>query len=121
DIARIAAADAERASGIVGGLAEATRQIGDVVGLIEDIARQTNLLAPKATTEAARAGEAGKGFAVVANEVKTLANQTARATADITAQIGAVQSATTDAVAAIAGIGKTIADINQAAAAIAAA
>ncbi len=119
EVAQAAAEDARRITGIVAGLADATRQIGDVVGLINDIAAQTNLLALNATIEAARAGEAGKGFAVVANEVKHLANQTAKATEDITAQISAVQAATTDAVGAISGIGQTIAEINETATAIA--
>ncbi|MFD2234021.1 methyl-accepting chemotaxis protein [Phaeospirillum tilakii] len=114
-------AEARRSDELVQGLAVAASRIGDVVKLINDIASQTNLLALNATIEAARAGEAGKGFAVVANEVKSLANQTGRATEEIAAQIGAVQSATDEAVAAIRAIGGTIGEINQIGSAIAAA
>src|SRR6202035_5184724 len=83
-------------------------KIGHVVGLITTIAGQTNLLALNATIEAARAGDAGKGFAVVASEVKNLANQTAKATEEVGAQIAQIQSATKEAVAAIRGIAGTI-------------
>ncbi|WP_039852036.1 methyl-accepting chemotaxis protein [Magnetospirillum fulvum] len=116
-----AVSEAQRTDHLVKGLAEAAGKIGDVVGLINDIAAQTNLLALNATIEAARAGEAGKGFAVVANEVKHLANQTARATEEIGAQIGAVQAATTEAVGAISIIGGTIGRIDEIGAGIAAA
>ena len=91
------------------------------IRLISDIAGQTNLLALNATIEAARAGEAGKGFAVVASEVKNLANQTAKATEEISAQIAGIQSATQDSVAAISGIGSTVNEISGIASAIAAA
>ena len=121
DIARTAAGDASRIDGIVQGLSRATSKIGDIVGIINDIAAQTNLLALNATIEAARAGEAGKGFAVVAGEVKTLANQTAKATDEIGIQIQSVQSVTEETVAAVRSIGETIAAIDQTASAIAAA
>lgn len=102
-------------------LAEAAQKIGDVVNLINDIAGQTNLLALNATIEAARAGDAGKGFAVVASEVKNLASQTAKATEDISAQIGSIQGATQNAVSSVEGIRKTIAEMNEIATMIASA
>jgi methyl-accepting chemotaxis protein len=120
-IASAAVEEAKRTNAMVQGLAEAAGKIGDVVKLINNIASQTNLLALNATIEAARAGEAGKGFAVVAGEVKNLANQTAKATDEISAQIAAVQGATRDAVGAIQSIGTTIGKINEIASAIAAA
>jgi methyl-accepting chemotaxis protein len=104
---------AKRTNATVATLADAAQKIGQVVQLIQGIASQTNLLALNATIEAARAGDAGKGFAVVASEVKSLATQTARATEDIAAQIGAIQTVTGEAVAAIKGIGGTIADISR--------
>ena len=118
-VSQSASDEASRTSATVQGLAESSAKIGAVVNLINDIASQTNLLALNATIEAARAGEAGKGFAVVANEVKSLANQTAKATEEISAQIGAVQGATQDAVTAIGGIVARIEEINQIASAIA--
>ncbi len=121
NIASGAVAEAERTNEMVQGLVEAAGKIGDVVELITDIAEQTNLLALNATIEAARAGDAGKGFAVVASEVKNLANQTARATEEISSQIGAIQSATQGAVGAIEGIGETIKEINEITSSIAAA
>ena len=102
-------------------LSEAVQKIGDVARLINDIANQTNLLALNATIEAARAGEAGKGFAVVAGEVKSLANQTAKATEEISGQIATVQSAAGSVIEAIRAIQGTIAETNDVAAAIAAA
>ncbi len=111
-VAESAAGEAERSNAQVAQLAEAARKVGEVVTLINDIASQTNLLALNATIEAARAGEAGKGFAVVANEVKRLADQTAKATGDIASQIAGIQSSTDQAVDSILGIGRTIHTIN---------
>ncbi len=116
-----AVVEAERTNEKVNALVEAAQRISEVVRLISDIAGQTNLLALNATIEAARAGEAGKGFAVVASEVKNLANQTAKATEEISAQIAGIQSATQDSVSAISGIGATIGEISGIASAIAAA
>ncbi|MBT3905039.1 MAG: methyl-accepting chemotaxis protein [Rhodospirillaceae bacterium] len=121
NVAGGAVTEAGRVNEQVLGLAEAANKIGEVVGLISDIAEQTNLLALNATIEAARAGDAGKGFAVVASEVKNLANQTAKATEEISGQIGAIQSATQDAVGAIGNITGTIGQINEIASSIASA
>lgn len=115
EIAQRAVTLGRQTNDIVSGLARSTERIGEVVNLINVIASQTNLLALNATIEAARAGEAGKGFAVVAAEVKTLASQTARATADIAAQISTVQAGTGEAVTAIqkiAGVIDQISDIS---------
>jgi methyl-accepting chemotaxis protein len=120
-IAGQAVAQANRTNVTVQGLSAAAQKIGDVVKLISDIASQTNLLALNATIEAARAGEAGRGFAVVANEVKSLASQTAKATDEISSQVGAMQAATTEAVQAIESIGRTISSINEITSAISAA
>lgn len=119
EMAGVATARARATNDRIGGLADAASRIGEVIDLITEIASQTNLLALNATVEAARAGEAGKGFAVVANEVKHLANQTARATREITAQVGNIQGSTRDAVEAIGEIAGTIATINDFSASIA--
>ena len=111
-IAAKAAEEARRTNTVVEGLAAGTQKIGEVVTLIQSIASQTNLLALNATIEAARAGEHGRGFAVVASEVKALANQTAKATEEISAQIQGIQSATGEAVSAIQVIAGTIAEID---------
>lgn len=118
-VAQHAVEEAERTDTLVKGLANAADRIGAVVGLISDIAGQTNLLALNATIEAARAGESGKGFAVVAGEVKTLARQTAEATAEIGAQVDAIQTATHDAVSALRAISETILSMRQSSVAIA--
>jgi methyl-accepting chemotaxis protein len=120
-IALDAVSEAGRTSAHVRGLAEAALRIGAVVNLINDIAAQTNLLALNATIEAARAGEAGKGFAVVAGEVKHLANQTAKATEEISDQVTAIQQATEVAVQAIDSISGVIGTIRDSTQAIAAA
>ena len=120
-IAGQAVEQAQQTGTIVAGLSEQAIRIGEVVALIQAIASQTNLLALNATIEAARAGEAGRGFAVVAQEVKQLAEQTGKATAQIRSQIGATQGATQQAVDAIGAIQGTIRTLDQVAAAIASA
>ncbi len=112
-VARRAQDDTRESRTIVAALSEATLKIGDVVQFIQQIAGQTNLLALNATIEAARAGDAGKGFSVVASEVKALANQTARATEDITAQIAAIQDAVNGVTTAIHKIDGTIIEISE--------
>lgn len=112
EIATTAVNEATKADEMVNGLDTAAQKVGDVVQLITDIAEQTNLLALNATIEAARAGDAGKGFAVVASEVKNLANQTARATDEISKQIGEIQTASLEAVQSIKGIARTISEIS---------
>lgn len=112
-IAEKAASEARQTNAQVSELSEGAKKIGAIVDLINDIARQTNLLALNATIEAARAGEAGKGFSVVAQEVKALAEQTSRATAEIAAQIGTVQTSTEQAANTILMIGQTIDEMNH--------
>ncbi|MFF5292503.1 methyl-accepting chemotaxis protein [Paractinoplanes globisporus] len=112
-VAAEAARAAATSNASVSRLGEASTQIGAVVQMITSIAEQTNLLALNATIEAARAGESGKGFAVVASEVKDLAMETARATQEITAQVGAIQAESGAAVTAIQEISRVIATIND--------
>ena len=113
EIASKAVGDAERTNTTVQALSTGAEKIGEVVKLIHSIAAQTNLLALNATIEAARAGESGRGFAVVASEVKALANQTAKATEEISAQVAAMQASTSDAVVSIGGITETIAQMSE--------
>ena len=120
-VASEAVVQAQKTNGRVGELSKAAARIGDVVELINTIAGQTNLLALNATIEAARAGEAGRGFAVVASEVKALAEQTAKATGEISQQISGIQAATQDSVGAIEEIGSTIGRMSEISSTIAAA
>jgi methyl-accepting chemotaxis protein len=120
-IANEAVEQAQKTNHRVGELAKAAARIGDVVELINTIAGQTNLLALNATIEAARAGESGRGFAVVASEVKALAEQTAKATGEISQQISGIQAATQESVGAIKEIGDTIGRMSEIASTIAAA
>ncbi len=120
-IASDAVDEVETTTEMVQGLTQAAARIGEVINLITDIAEQTNLLALNATIEAARAGDAGKGFAVVASEVKNLANQTAKATDEISQQIAGIQSATRNSATAISGISSTIGRMNEITSSVAAA
>ncbi|MBN2751971.1 MAG: cache domain-containing protein [Rhodospirillaceae bacterium] len=120
-IARQAGELARETQTIVSEVDTAAGGIGEVVSLISDIAAQTNLLALNASIEAARAGEAGRGFAVVAGEVKTLASETQRSVGQITGQIANMQALSHRMVQAMAEIGQTIAKVDEASAAIAAA
>ncbi len=113
EVAARAVVAAETTTATVAKLGDSSAEIGNVVKVITSIAEQTNLLALNATIEAARAGEAGKGFAVVANEVKDLAQETAKATEDIAKRVEAIQGDTTAAVAAIAEISQIVAQISD--------
>src|SRR5437763_105213 len=113
EVADRAVAAAETTTATVSKLGDSSAEIGNVVKVITSIAEQTNLLALNATIEAARAGEAGKGFAVVANEVKDLAQETAKATEDISRRVEAIQADTASAVEAIGEIGRIIGQIND--------
>ncbi|GGK50199.1 methyl-accepting chemotaxis protein [Salinarimonas ramus] len=120
-LASKAADQAKQSMARVGEMSEASQRIGEIVGIIREIADQTNLLALNATIEAARAGEAGKGFAVVAAEVKSLADQTGKATEEIGKQIQGMQGITADSVDAMRGIAELVAQLSSGASSIAAA
>jgi methyl-accepting chemotaxis protein len=112
DLTLASRAASEKTDGQMKNLADAAGRIGSVMELIQEIAEQTNLLALNATIEAARAGEAGKGFAVVASEVKDLANQTAKATGEISQNVSRVQEETQSAAKAMTEISEKINEIN---------
>jgi methyl-accepting chemotaxis protein len=120
-VAKEARSQTEMSERIMNDLSQGAARIGDVMRLVGEIAAQTNLLALNATIEAARAGEAGKGFAVVASEVKNLAAQTAKATEEITAQVSAMQAATSEAVETIRRIAAVVVDMSEMASGVAAA
>jgi methyl-accepting chemotaxis protein len=113
EVAQSASAVAQKTTETVSGLEEAAHKIGEVVGMITEIAEQTNLLALNATIEAARAGEAGKGFAVVANEVKSLANQTAKSTDEINQHVSNIQNVSKEAAVEIKNIADVIEKISS--------
>jgi methyl-accepting chemotaxis protein len=121
DLARTARAEADASNSAVEALVEDATRIGEVITLIRDIAEQTNLLALNATIESARAGEAGKGFAVVAQEVKNLANETAKATGDIESQVARIQERTQTAVESIRAIAQRIVEMEGVISSVAAA
>ncbi|WAC28296.1 methyl-accepting chemotaxis protein [Ancylobacter sp. SL191] len=116
-----AVTEVDSTSGQMTHLRSAAEQIGTIISLIDTIAGQTNMLALNATIESARAGEAGRGFAVVAQEVKTLAGQTATATAGISERVSGIQASTGDVLGSITGFSRTIAELRASASAIAAA
>ncbi|HQS10286.1 MAG TPA: HAMP domain-containing methyl-accepting chemotaxis protein, partial [Xanthobacteraceae bacterium] len=116
-----AVTEVDNTNGQMGELRACADQIGSIVSVIDTLAGQTNLLALNATIESARAGEAGRGFAVVAQEVKQLAGQTAKATADIAERVSGIQESTGDVLGAITGFSRTIVELNAGSLAIAAA
>ena len=113
-----AVAEAGKAETIVDQLNQSSEKVGEVVKLINDIAEQTNLLALNATIEAARAGDAGKGFAVVAHEVKSLADETAKATEDIAQHVRNIQAVSDEVTAVVQSIKDAIEETNQISASI---
>ena len=113
--------EVNRADGIAALLAEATKKIGQIIEVIQNIAGQINLLALNATIEAARAGEAGKGFSVVASEVKNLANQTSKSTEEITGHVQSIQDVSRQVIEVLQSVKKSVSSVDEYAAAISAA